>query len=126
MKTPLVRQPRCQSGTCLLPGHPACDARNVIGGAHEVRIELRDRRVIFATVVRDEEPIDGAFVIRPWGVPFAITLSLDDLARATPVRNMHWEQQRSISGVQSREFSSRAGTKSSHEGRAARAVLRRQ
>jgi hypothetical protein len=78
---------------------------NVLAFAREVRIELRDARVIFASVVG--APLDpGAdrFVVHPWGVRAPMTLSFHDVARATPVQYMQWEQQRSICADQMREL----------------------
>jgi hypothetical protein len=95
----------CRGGICLKRGHGSCDVRNVLGFAHEVRIVLRDARVIFASIVCVEEPERDSFVIQPWGVRGRMTLSFEDIAHATPVTHMNWERQRSITALQMRELS---------------------
>jgi hypothetical protein len=95
----------CRSGTCLKHGHHSCDVRNVLGFAHEVRIVLRDRRVIFASVICAEDRERDSFVIQPWGVRGRMTVAFEDVARATPVTHMNWEWQRSITALQMRELS---------------------
>jgi hypothetical protein len=95
----------CRSGTCLKHGHHSCDVHNVLAFAHEVRIALRDARVIFASIVSVEDLQGDSFVIQPWGVRAQMTLAYADVARATPVTHMNWEQQRSITALQMRELS---------------------
>src|SRR3954466_14516239 len=73
--------------------------KNVVGCAREVRLHMRDSRVIFATVLapgRDAEE----FVIRPWGVRLPMTVHFGAVARAVAVKVMLWKQQRSISAAQ--------------------------
>jgi len=80
-------------------GHDAT-IRNVIAFAHEVRVVLHDSHVIVGTIMFAGECAAGTFRIRPWGVRSAMTVRVDDVARAMPVRRMLWAQQRCISAAQ--------------------------
>jgi hypothetical protein len=84
------------------PSHSGHEAtiRNVIAFAHEVRVVLTDSHVIVGTIMFAGACGAGTFLIRPWGVRSAMTVRLDDVARAVPVRRMLWAQQRSISAAQ--------------------------
>jgi hypothetical protein len=80
-------------------GHDAA-VRNVVAFAHEVRVVLRDSHVIVGTIMFARECDADSFRIRPWGVMSALTVRLDDVARAVPVRRMLWAEQRCISAAQ--------------------------
>jgi hypothetical protein len=80
-------------------GHDAT-IRNVVAFAHEVRVELRDSHVIVGSIMLAADCAVGAFRIRPWGLRSAMTVRLDDVARAVPVRRMVWALQRCISAAQ--------------------------
>jgi hypothetical protein len=73
--------------------------RNVVGFAHEVRVQLRDSHVIVGRIVLAEHAVDS-FRIRPWGVKSTMNVRFDDVARAAPVRRMLWAEQRTISEAQ--------------------------
>jgi hypothetical protein len=76
--------------------------RNVIAFAREVRIRLRDSRVIFASVVGDEvRARDESFVVRPWGVKWTSTFLYESVSRIAPVRRMSWAAQKAICAKQS-------------------------
>jgi hypothetical protein len=74
--------------------------RALVGVAHEVKIELQDARIIFATPVAGHRGDVCAFVIRPWGWKSPMTIRFVDVLRVTPVRGMIWERQRAISAAQ--------------------------
>jgi hypothetical protein len=74
--------------------------RNVVCLAHEVRLDLRDARVIFATIVSVSHGAGQSFVVRPWGLRSAIALRFDEVCRARPVRHMRWEHERTICAAQ--------------------------
>ncbi len=80
-------------------GHDAA-VRNVVAFAHEVRLVLHDSHVIVGTIMFASESASDTFRIRPWGVTSAMTVRLDDVARAVPVRRMLWAEQRCISAAQ--------------------------
>jgi hypothetical protein len=78
------------------------DVQNVLSLAHEVRIKLRDERVIFATIAsvsHDESEV----VLRLWGRKGLSRVALRDVRTASPVRGMLWRTQRSISDAQAAE-----------------------
>lgn len=82
-------------------GTPRYDTlRNVIGFAREVRIRFHDAHEIFASVVSAEAKNGDSFVVRPWGVSSTRKFLYEEVARATPVRNMAWEKQREIYAAQ--------------------------
>ncbi len=70
--------------------------RNVIGFAREVRIRFHDAHEIFASVVGTADKNGDSFVVRPWGIKSTRRFMYEDVARATPVRNMAWEKQQEI------------------------------
>jgi hypothetical protein len=74
--------------------------RNVVAFAHEVRVVLHDSHVIVGSIVFARDSAADTFRIRPWGVTSAMTVRLDDVARAVPVRRMGWAEQRCISAAQ--------------------------
>ena len=111
--------------------------RSVVGFGHEVRVQLRDSHVIVGSIVlaRDPDhddfqihPDHEDFQIRPWGMRAALTVKLDDVARAAPVRRMRWSEQRCISSAQVAgvftKSASKAGSKSA-SGRARRVSVHR-
>jgi hypothetical protein len=61
---------------------------------------MRDSHVIVGHIVPAGERPIATFQIRPWGVRSSMTLRFDDVARASPLRHMFWDQQRSISTAQ--------------------------
>jgi hypothetical protein len=61
---------------------------------------MRDSHVIVGTIISARDSTADTFRIRPWGVRLAMTVRLDDVARAVPVRRMLWAQQRCISAAQ--------------------------
>ena len=67
--------------------------KNVVTFAREVRIRLRDARIIFASIVSAQE---DAFVVRPWGVPWTLTLRYAETSLVVPVRHMGWQAQQAI------------------------------
>jgi hypothetical protein len=82
-------------------GTPRYDTlRNVIAFAREVRIRFHDAHEIFASVVAAEAKNGDSFVVRPWGVSSTRKFLYEEVARATPVRNMAWEKQREIYAAQ--------------------------
>jgi CBS domain-containing protein len=90
--------------------------RKVVGGAHEVRLDFLDERILFAHVLPNGQPSndlrDGtgagppednpSFTVRPWGSSTPIDIPFDDIVRAVPVRRMNWLTQRQICADQSR------------------------
>jgi hypothetical protein len=90
---PTLRHPSSHSG------HDAT-IRNVVAFAHEVRVVLHDSHVIVGSIIFAEDRAADTFRIRPWGVRSAMTVRLDDVARAAPVRRMLWAEQRCISAAQ--------------------------
>jgi hypothetical protein len=74
--------------------------RSVVSFGHEVRVQLRDSHVIVGSIVLAQEPALEGFRIRPWGRRTAMTVKLDDVARAAPIRRMRWLEQRCISSAQ--------------------------
>jgi hypothetical protein len=90
---PTLRHPSSHSG------HDAT-IRNVVAFAHEVRVVLHDSHVIVGSIIFARDCAAEAFRIRPWGVRLAMTIRLDDVARAVPVRRMLWAEQRCISAAQ--------------------------
>lgn len=74
--------------------------RSVIGVAHEVRLRMRDSRVIFCSVISSYGSCSESFVIRPWGVKTLTTINYDDVRRAASVTEMVWERQKAISRAQ--------------------------
>ena len=74
--------------------------RNVVDFAHEVRIHLHDERVIFGSVAPAALGETGSFRIRPWGVAEVRAISFDDVALASPVKQMGWERHRAIAVAQ--------------------------
>jgi len=74
--------------------------RALVGVAHEIRIELQDERVIFASPVTGRGGDVCAFVIRPWGWKLPMTIRFADVLRVSPVKGMIWERQRAISTAQ--------------------------
>ncbi len=82
-------------------GSPRYDTlRNVIAFAREVRIRFHDTHEIFASVIAAEPKNGDSFVVRPWGVSTTRKFLYEEVARATPVRNMAWEKQREIYAAQ--------------------------
>lgn len=74
------------------------DIRSVIGAAQEVRLCLRDSRVIFCTII---SPAGAkSFIVRPWGVEAPTTIKYDDVWRVTAVTEMVWQRQKAISCAQ--------------------------
>jgi hypothetical protein len=73
---------------------------NVLGLAHEVRVCLRDEGVVVATVLPGASPRDAAFRILPWGTTSVMTVQLEQILRAAPVRHMTWSEQRRICASQ--------------------------
>jgi hypothetical protein len=90
---PTLRHPSSHSG------HDAT-IRNIVAFAHEVRVLLHDSHVIVGSIIFSRDRAAESFRIRPWGVRSAMTVRLDDVARAVPVRRMLWAQQRCISAAQ--------------------------
>ena len=83
----------------------AASMKNVVTFAREVRIRLRDTRIIFASIVSAQDPIESdAFVVRPWGVPWTTTFRYAEAALVAPVRHMGWQAQQAICRKQSAEF----------------------
>ena len=83
----------------LIVQHPMTNERilrNVLTLAREVRIQMRDRSVIYATVVSSDASV---FLVRPWGASTTIALRFEAVSSARPVR-MGWQQQRVISAAQ--------------------------
>lgn len=80
-------------------GHDAT-VRNVVAFAHEVRVVLRDARVIVGSIIAATGDATDAFEIRPWGLRSPMTLRFGEVARAVPVRRMLWARQRCISAAQ--------------------------
>ena len=80
--------------------HPEPFLRNVLSLAREVRVEMRDSRVIFASVVRATDTDEDWFVVLPWGLRSPIALRFDEVCRARPVRHMVWLKQRTICASQ--------------------------
>jgi hypothetical protein len=74
--------------------------RDMLGLAREVRLDLRDSRVIFASVVSVHDIVEECFVVRPWGLRSAIAIRFDEVCRARPVRRMVWQHQRTICAAQ--------------------------
>jgi hypothetical protein len=74
--------------------------RSVIGAAHEVRLNLRDSRVIFCSVISPSGAGAESFVVRPWGVRTPTTIKYDDVRRAASVTEMVWQRQKAISLAQ--------------------------
>jgi hypothetical protein len=87
-------------------GHDAT-IRNVVAFAHEVRVVLHDSHVIVGSIIFASDRAADTFRIRPWGVRSAMTIQLDDVARAVPVRRMLWAEQRCISAAQVAGFFAR-------------------
>lgn len=79
--------------------HNSRVVKSVLSLGHEVRIKLRDERVIFGTIssVLHE---DSEFVLRLWGQKRVSTLALCDVRTARAVRGMLWRTQRRISDAQ--------------------------
>jgi hypothetical protein len=80
-------------------GHEAT-IRNVVAFAHEVRVVLHDSHVIVGSIIFERECATDTLRIRPWGVRSTMTVRLDEVARAMPVRRMLWAQQKCISAAQ--------------------------
>jgi hypothetical protein len=76
------------------------DIRSVIGAAQEVRLCLRDSRVIFCSVISSAGTGAQSFVVRPWGVEAPTTIKYDDVWRVTSVTEMVWQRQKAISRAQ--------------------------
>ena len=76
--------------------------RAVVGIAHEVRIQLHDAKVIFASVLAGADPPTEiqAFVVRPWGRKTTMTIKFAEVSRIAPVKTMDWQTQRTISAAQ--------------------------
>lgn len=70
-------------------------ALSVLGVAGaEVRLTLRDRRVVYARVVRAATPARLRVRLLPWGCSMSIAVDLDDVAQATLVLSAPWAMQR--------------------------------
>ena len=83
----------------------AASMRSVVTFAREVRIRLRDTRIIFASVVSAQDAIESdAFVVRPRGVPWTTTFRYADATLVAPVRHMGWQAQQAICRKQSVQF----------------------
>jgi hypothetical protein len=78
--------------------------RNVLGSAQEVRVNFRDSRVIFGSVVRVIGTKEDCFVVRPWGLRSTIAFRFDEVCRARPVKQMGWQHQRRICETQVAEL----------------------
>ena len=76
------------------------DIRSMIGAAQEVRLCLRDSRVIFCSVISSARTGARSFVVRPWGVEAPTTIKFDDVWRVTSVTEMVWQRQKAISRAQ--------------------------
>jgi hypothetical protein len=76
--------------------------RAVVGIAHEVKIQLHDAKIIFASVMphSDAETAFRAFVVRPWGRKTTMTIEFAEVSRVAPVKAMDWQTQRMISAAQ--------------------------
>ena len=74
--------------------------RNVLSLAREVRVRLRDQGVVVATVLPGASPHAVAFRILPWGTTSIVTVQLEQILRAAPVRRMTWRRQRTICASQ--------------------------
>jgi hypothetical protein len=76
--------------------------RNVVEFAREVRIHLRDARVIFGTVAAATGANDGSgsCLIRPWGLTEPKVFRFDEISLASPVKQMGWKRQREIAAAQ--------------------------
>jgi hypothetical protein len=76
--------------------------RAVVGIAHEVKIQLHDAKVIFASVMAGADPQTEirAFVVRPWGRKTTMTIKFAEVSRVAPVKAMDWQTQRMISAAQ--------------------------
>lgn len=72
----------------------------MVSVAHEVRVQLHDATVIFGTVIADADADVRVFVVRPWGRRSPMKIPFTDVLRASPVKGMRWEMQRSISMAQ--------------------------
>ena len=51
-------------------------------------------------MIQHGSPRYDSFVVRPWGVSTTRKFLYEEVARATPVRNMAWEKQREIYAAQ--------------------------
>ena len=74
--------------------------RNVVEFASEVRVHLRDRKVVVGSIVLAKEPALEVFEIRPWGLRSTMVVRLDDVLHATPVWRLQWADQQRISSAQ--------------------------
>jgi hypothetical protein len=80
-------------------GHEAT-IREVVDFANEVRVHLRDERVIFGSVRRS--PLDEieSFRIQPWGLSESTKLRFEHVSLAAPVKQMRWDRHRAIAAAQ--------------------------
>jgi hypothetical protein len=82
-------------------GHArAATIKNIVGFAHEVRIYMRDSRVIVGHILGAAAGRTEAFVLRPWGSTAHMTVRIGDISRAVMVRRMTWQRQRTIAAAQ--------------------------
>ncbi len=72
--------------------------RNVLEFAHEVRVYLRNAKVIFGSTVPGAGP-DQYFVM-PWGTHSVVTVRLDEVMHAVPVHAMTWLEHQAICSAQ--------------------------
>jgi hypothetical protein len=73
--------------------------RSVVDYAREVRVHLKNERVIFGSI-KQAERCDGSFFILPWGMKQSLQVRFADVTLATPVKQMGWEQHRAIATAQ--------------------------
>jgi hypothetical protein len=97
--------------------------REVVDFAHEVRIHLHGAQVIFGSVTPPSAEENGSFRIRPWGHASFMDIQFDDVALASPVKQMGWERHRAIAAAQQAGIF--VGTKSAHGQAAANANARK-
>jgi hypothetical protein len=74
--------------------------RSVVDFAREVRIHMNDARVIFGSVMSPAGHAVTFFRIRPWGVADSMAIEFDDVAFASPVKQMGWDRHRAIAAEQ--------------------------
>jgi hypothetical protein len=74
--------------------------RSVVDFAREVRIHMNDERVIFGSVMSPAGHAVTFFHIRPWGVADSMAIEFDDVALASPVKQMGWDRHRAIAAEQ--------------------------